>query len=614
MPSTFFGLTVAGSALSAFQASVNTTANNISNVNTKGYSRQQAILEAADAIRTHMRYGTVGTGVNVVAVKQVRDEYYDVKYWESNADRRLYETRLYYSQQIEDYVLDDDNMKGFSQILNEMFDALDTLKTSAGDTDKRQQFVSKCQNMVNFFTGISTGFSKIQDACNQEIKTQVTNINSIAKKIASLNKQINIIELQGGYANELRDQRALLIDELSGIVSVECKETPVKNSNYPDMYLGGTDFTVKINGQMLVNGFDYNELECVARDYKVNQSDNDGLYDVRWTHTKLPLATTTYISDGTLKGLFEMRDGNNKENFTATVADSGNEYGVTQLKLTGASIKDIKMMTMNNEGIITIGSKEYNYTDFSYDAETDTYTFTLDERLDIFERRSLVGKKAEIGTSVDAMGIPYYMAQMNTFLRAFCEEFNNLQWSGVDANGNDAGSFFVAVDPTDGTEFVFGDYNKDYPSSMSTNKDTYYRLTALNFNVAFALTKDPNLMATVSKEDYPTSPDDVDRYSLVEAMLKLKSEVTLFRGGGADDFLKCLISDNSVDTQKAQIFYDNFNNITNTIDTRRMSVSGVDEDEEALNLLKYQYSYNLASRMIQTMSEMYDRLILETGV
>ena len=121
-------------------------------------------------------------------------------------------------------------------------------------------------------------------------------------------------------------------------------------------------------------------------------------------------------------------------------------------------------------------------------------------------------------------------------------------------------------------------------------------------------------MATVSKEDYPTSPDDVDRYSLVESMLKLKSEVTLFRGGGADDFLKCLISDNSVDTQKAEIFYENYNNITNTIDTRRMSVSGVDEDEEALYLLKYQYSYNLASRMIQTMSELYDRLILETGV
>lgn len=614
MPSTFFGLTVAGSALSAFQASVNTTANNVSNVNTKGYSRQQAILEAADAIRTNMRYGTVGTGVNVVAVKQVRDEYYDVKYWESNADRCLYETRLYYSQQIEDYVLDDDNMKGFTQILNEMFDALDTLKTSAGDTDKRQQFISKCQNLVNFFSGVSTGFSKIQDACNQEIKTQVGNINSIAKKIASLNKQINIIELQGGYANELRDQRALLIDELSGIASVECKESPVLNSNYPEMYLGGTDFVVKINGQTLVNSFEYNELECVARDYKVNQSDNDGLYDVRWTNTKLPLATTTYISDGTLKGLFEMRDGNNKENFKATVSGFGTEYGVTQLQLSGASIKDIKMMTMNNEGVITIHNKDYNYTDFSYDAETDTYTFTLDQRLDIFECRSLIGKKAEIGTSVDAMGIPYYMAQMNTFLRAFCEEFNNLQWSGVDAKGNDAGSFFVAVDPTDGSEFTFGDYNKDYPSTMSTRKDTYYNLTASTFNVAFAITKDPELMATVSKEDYPTSPDDVDRYSLVEEMLKLKSDVTLFRGGGADDFLKCLISDNSVDTQKAQIFYDNFNNITNTIDNRRMSVSGVDEDEEALNLLKYQYSYNLASRMIQTMSEMYDRLILETGV
>ncbi len=611
MPSTFFGLTVASSALNAFQASVNTTANNIANVNTKGFSRQEAIREAADAIRTNMRYGTVGTGVNVVAVKQIRDEYYDVKYWASNADRSLQENRMYYSQQIEDYVLDDDAVKGFSTILNEMFDALDTLKTHSGDSDKRQQFISKCQSMVNYFSGMYAGFEKIQDGCNREIYTQVNAINAIGKKIASLNKQINIIELQGGYANELRDQRALLIDELSGMVSVECKETPVTNSNYPDMYLGGTNFTVKINGQTFVSNFEYNELECVARDYKVNQCDTEGLYDVRWKMTKNPLATTSHIAGGSLKGLFEMRDGNNKENFRATVSGSYNEFGVTKLTLTGASIKDVKTMTMNNEGVIRVNNKEYRYTDFAYDAEKDTYTFTLDERLDSFEREKVYGKSVEIGTSVDAMGIPYFMGQINTFIRAFCEEFNNLQKSGVDGKGNAAGAFFVSKDLTDGTEYDFSDYNAN--GSMDTTKDTYYSLTAATLNVAYALTKDPMLMATISKEDYE-NPDDVDHYSLVESMLKLKSEVTLFRGGGADDFLKCLVSDNTMETQKSKTMYETCNNITNTIDTRRMSVSGVDEDEEALNMMKFQYSYNLASRMIQTMSEMYNRLILETGV
>lgn len=611
MASTFFGLTIASSALSAYQASVNTTANNISNVKTQGYTRQQAIMQSAQALRVNAKYGTAGTGVEITQIKQVRDLYYDVKYWESNSQRSLYDTRLYYSQQIEDYLLDDDSMKGFSTILDEMFNAMDTLKTNAGDKDKRQQFISKCQNMVNYFLGLKNGLSEIQESCNQEVSTQVSEINSIASKIASLNKQINIIELQGGYANELRDQRAVLVDELSGYVSVECEETEVMNTNYPDMYLGGTEYTVKINGQTLVNNFEYRELECVARDYKVNQSDNDGLYDVRWVDTKVPLATTSNIASGSLKALFEMRDGNNKDNFRATV--SGFEKGIlgTDIKLTGANITEVNFMTMDREGILVVDNTELRYKGFSYDAKTDTYTFQLEEELNGIEQKALKGKNAEIGTSIDAMGIPYYLAQMNTFLRAFCEEFNNMQKSGKNANGEDAGAFFVAVNPTDhNEEYTFEDWEAD--GSMKTSGDNYYRLTVDTFEIAEATVRNPLLFATVSKEKY--NQDDVDQNDLIEKMMDLKSEIELFRGGGADEFLQCLLSDNSVDTQRATVFFKNYTNLTSTIDTRRMSISGVDEDEEAMDLLKFQNAYNLSSKMVQTLAEMYDRLILETGV
>ncbi|MCI8280989.1 MAG: flagellar hook-associated protein FlgK [Lachnospiraceae bacterium] len=610
MASTFFGLNIAASALGAFQASVNTTANNVSNVKTPGYSRQEAILQAAEALRVNQKYGTAGSGVDIVAIKQVRDIYYDVKYWESNSKLGLYESRLYYSQQIEDYVLDDDTVKGFSTIMTEMFNALDTLKTSTGDRDKRQQFISKAQNLANYFDAISTGFSKIQDSCNQEINSQVANINSIAEKIASLNKQINLLELQGGYANELRDERALLVDELSGIVSVECTETKVLNTNYPDMYLGGTEYVVKINGQTLVNNYEYNQLECVAREYKVNQSDNDGLYDIFWKENQVPLATTSGIASGSLKALFETRDGNNRDNFSATVEGFKVTNQGTEMTLTGASIKDVKNMTMDHEGIIVVHNTELKYTGFSYDADTDTYTFQLEKKLTVPEQAQLKNKKAEIGTSIDAMGIPYYMAQMNTFVRTFCQEFNNMHRSGLDANGDDAGSFFVAVGITDGEEYAFEDF--EGTGSMSTSGDSYYRLTAQNMSVANAIIRDPLKMATVSKEGY--NPDDVDKNDLAIKMMDLKSKIIMFRGGGADSFLKCLISDNSIDTEKARVFCKNFDNLTSTIDMRRMSISGVDEDEEAMNLLKFQNAYNLASRMVQTMSEMYNRLILETGV
>lgn len=73
-------------------------------------------------------------------------------------------------------------------------------------------------------------------------------------------------------------------------------------------------------------------------------------------------------------------------------------------------------------------------------------------------------------------------------------------------------------------------------------------------------------------------------------------------------------ADVTVDTQECKIFSDNYTNIGVTIDNQRLSVSGVDEDDEALDLIKFQNSYNLASKCISVLAEMYDQLILNTGV
>lgn len=88
----------------------------------------------------------------------------------------------------------------------------------------------------------------------------------------------------------------------------------------------------------------------------------------------------------------------------------------------------------------------------------------------------------------------------------------------------------------------------------------------------------------------------------------------MFRGNDAQSFLETLLSDISVDTEKTETYYKNYNNLRTTIGNQRMSISGVDEDEEALNLIKFQNAYNMASKLISTLSEMYDKLINETGV
>lgn len=608
MPSQFFGLTIASSGLSAYQAALNTTANNISNEQTKGYSRQAANLSASDALRVNAKYGSMGSGVTVNSIKQIRSEYYDTKYWQNQASLGLYETKLGYLEQIENYFIDDDTEKGFSTILNKMFNSLDTLTHPAGDTNVRQQFISDAQSFMTYFNSVATGLGEIQDSVNEEIKSTVENINAIGKKISLLNKQINVIEVQGGYANELRDQRALLIDELSSIVPTEVSEVPVTNSKHPDMQTGANYYTVKINGQKFVDTYEYSELTCVARKNTINQSDREGMYEIVWADTGNSFKAGSDSSSGSLKALFDIRDGNNSENFRGSIK------GVTASTITisNPSITNVNAMTMPAEGVLTIDGKNYNYTDFTFTTDADgnvkEYTFTLENQLSSDQQAKLDGKQASIGESIDAMGVPYYLAQMNEFLRNFAGSFNDIMNSAdaKDLNGNstDYFSFFTGTHTKTGEEYVLSNAAGVYSAKAS---NSYYQLTCGNACVSNIAVKDPTTIAT-------TTTNAADAYDLVEKMLKLKSDTELYRGGGADDFLECMYSDISVDSQKSKIFQKNYSNISNAIDKQRMSVSGVDKDEEAIDLVKFQNAYNLSSKMVSVLAEIYDKLINETGV
>ncbi len=608
MPSQFFGLTIASSGLSAYQAALNTTANNISNEQTKGYSRQAANLSASDALRVNAKYGSMGSGVTVNSIKQIRSEYYDTKYWQNQASLGLYETKLGYLEQIENYFIDDDTEKGFSTILNKMFNSLDTLTHPAGDTNVRQQFISDAQSFMTYFNSVATGLGQIQDSVNEEIKSTVENINAIGKKISLLNKQINVIEVQGGYANELRDQRALLIDELSSIVPTEVSEVPVTNSKHPDMQTGANYYTVKINGQKFVDTYEYSELTCVARKNTINQSDREGMYEIVWADTGNSFKAGSDSSSGSLKALFDIRDGNNSENFRGSIK------GVTAgtITISNPSITNVNAMTMPAEGVLTIDGKNYNYTDFTFTTDADgnvkEYTFTLENQLSSYQQAKLDGKQASIGESIDAMGVPYYLAQMNEFLRNFAGSFNDIMNSAdaKDLNGNstDYFSFFTGTHTKTGEEYVLSNAAGVYSAKAS---NSYYQLTCGNACVSNIAVKDPTTIAT-------TTTNAADAYDLVEKMLKLKSDTELYRGGGADDFLECMYSDISVDSQKSKIFQKNYSNISNAIDKQRMSVSGVDKDEEAIDLVKFQNAYNLSSKMVSVLAEIYDKLINETGV
>lgn len=285
MPSQFFGLNIAYTGLTAANAALNTTANNISNAETSGYSRQQVVQEAANALRTFTTYGCAGAGVDVIAIERIRDEFYDNKYWSTNTNAGQYNMKQYYMTQVEDYFADNESTQGFGTIFNNMMNALAEVKKQSGTISTKAQFMGYASNLAEYFNGMANNLEQVQKDVNSEIKVKVDEINSIASELATLNKQINVIEMSGGYANELRDKRTLLLDSLSAIVDIDVTELPITDARDPERETGGNRFIVKIaGGQTLVDTNEYRTLTCIARTNKekVNQSDAEGLYDVYW--------------------------------------------------------------------------------------------------------------------------------------------------------------------------------------------------------------------------------------------------------------------------------------------------------------------------------------------
>ena len=616
MASTFFGLDIAYTGVQAANAKLNTTANNIANVDTKGYTRQEATQVASDALRISQSYGMAGTGVTVTDINQVRNEFYDVKYWQAQTNLGQYDMKMYYMYQIEDYFTDKDTVEGFEPIFSAMFDSLEEVYKQAGTPSTKTQFIGAAGDLCEYFNAQATNLEKLQLGVNEEIKNKVDEINSIAEQIATLNKQINTIEVNHLRANELRDKRNLLIDQLSRIVDVEVRETPIYTTPGGSEKSGIYTYEVSIaGGQILVQGYEYNTLECVARsaEEKVNQSDADGLFEIKWSNT---MDFNLYGANlgGELKGLIELRDGNNEEYFHGTtkgVKDNGDgTYTVTIEVPNKDYLTDMNKCTLPDSGQLTLVNTKYKYSGFEFNGTNPpTYTFTIKPDAGQAAPTIFDGKEASVGTKIDYQGIPYYQEQMNEWVRIFAKAMNDIEKTAVDEEGNPAEVLFTAKDKVNGTEIKFDDSLAD--NKYKSSDSDYYRLTAGNISVNNEMVKDASKFGTTV--DIKKGGDAQDVTELLLTVQDDKNKVN-FRGCSAKEFLQCITSDIALSANNAKTFTENYTNINKSVSQTRLSISGVDNDEEALHLVKFQEAYNLSAKVMQIMTEIYDRLILQTGV
>ncbi|MBR0164438.1 MAG: hypothetical protein IJQ12_07180 [Lachnospiraceae bacterium] len=638
MPSQFFGLNIAASGLRAANAALLATGNNIANATTDGYSRQKVEQEASDALRVFTKYGCAGAGVDTLAIERVRDAFYDERYRTNETSLGKYEQRDYYNDLIERYFQDDVGA-GFSSLFTRMQADLQTFLTNKTD-DSKTNYLGSVRSLTEYFNNTSDNLKQLQQTTNDEIKLACDNINTIASKIVILNQQINTIELTGANANDLRDKRDVLLDELSGYVSVETKEVKVTDTNDPTRETGLTRFTIHIaGGDLLVDDTSYRQLVCIARepDERMNQSDVDGLYDVKWVSSNYKDGDTNYLGTfdlgnqlmgGKLQGLVDIRDGNNAQYFHGkadTIATTTTGGGVTvpqalpatdphaglyEVKITAESmpayLQDMNKSNVADESRITIGSRTYYYTDWNYNAD-GSYSFFVKPPAEDGDKAILaseINSKADvrIGRAVNYQGIPYYMTQMNEWIRCYAAAANEVVMGGYTANSDDPVMLLT------GAKLLDSSAQYSYEELTTTNKKYQY-LTASNFEVNDVLLNDPTRLPT--KSDRSEGPEQT---GTAQALFDMSSQKTIFRNAKAGEFLSKVQADISMNKNNSGTMLATYSSLELTIDNQRLSVSGVDRDEEALSLVQYQNAYTLSSKMIQTLTEIYDRLILQTGV
>ena len=598
MPSTFFGLDIAKTGLYMAQSGLNTTAHNIANIETEGYTRQKIVSKAATPLRANGRHGMIGTGVDLVELIQTRDVYYDNKYWKNNSLYGGCSAKENYMMKLQGY-LNEIQLEGFTSTFDTMYDTIQELEKDPANLTVRTQVTTVAESFCDYFNALSQNLTGIQEDCNFEIKNQVDRVNAFAEEIASLTKQINTIELGGDHANDLRDQRNLLVDKLSSIINVSVEEKAVGDA-------GMKTYTLKIDGQTLVDTYEANELKVVVRDQNYNQTDADGMYDIVWANGQQfnPYAAS---QTGSIKALFEIRDGNNADNLQGVVSC---QAGDKTVKMTKTNINSQADLNIPSEGIITIGNRQYEYDGFEVEVVDGSYEYTFHLKEEVTATAN--NERSKVGVTVDYKGVPYYMAQLNKFIRTFAARFNELHEKGMDLNGDKGMNFFTGVNKVTGEDYVLGSLGGNFNSETggyTSDKNSYYLLTAENFSVNWEIAHDPSLFAAASD-----IKDGIGNYDIAKQLLALKTDTSMFYQGKPAAFLQTLVADVGIDTKSTSDLAKSQNNLVQSIGNQRLSIGGVDSEEEAMNLIQYQQAYKLSSKVISIMNEVYDKLINYMGV
>ena len=212
-------VSIASNAVASYQRALATVSNNIANVSTEGYSRQEVVLQANPTAQVGNVY--LGTGVMIDRVKRQYDTFAELNLRNSNSDLASQEPMVNYANRVID-IMGSDSM-GLSSALDKFFNTSRELSADPASTVKRTSFIRDSQGLASRFAQLSSQLDLVQSETNEAINGYVSQVNTLASQIAQVNQQMNKQQTAESQPPDLLDQRDLLLKSLSSFAHINTR-------------------------------------------------------------------------------------------------------------------------------------------------------------------------------------------------------------------------------------------------------------------------------------------------------------------------------------------------------------------------------------------------------
>ena len=561
------GLDTATKALRAQQLVVDVASHNIANAQTPGFSRQRAELTAdgfpAGGMMHNSLLGQVGTGVDASQVRRVRDLFLDFQARTASGNQAQYDAYTANLSQAQ-LTFNDPSASGFSAIMSTFFNAWQDVVNDPQSSTARVALVNATTTLTSNLNRSATDLANLRQNVNSQVVGLQDQINSSAQQIASLNQQITMIEASGNKANDLRDQRDLLLDQLSKIGQVSSSE---QASGSIDVYFGN---------HSLVSGTTANSVQVV------NDPVHAGMQKLQFTADGQDLTT----ANGSLRGLMDVRDlAIPQVQKELDSLASGLINGVNALHVQGKDQHgNAGLPFFTGATAIDIGVNAAIASDPSLIAASQTGA--AGDGANALAIAKLEGTGA-IDTSQPgiAAGQPLTGAQIAGVVQAGALAAGTYH---MVANGSN-------LDLQDASGAVVGTAT----------------LAAIAPNSAGAITftsgGTPVVAIAVSagSSGYTAASQLADFTAAAPAN-------TIVIGTNPNDRYNNMVSTLGAQVAQAQGFQSANQLLSQNIQAQRQSVSGVNIDEEVTNMTSAQHAYQAAAKVISTIDGMLDTLINKT--